>query len=303
MKNTSIETLFNHGLREAENQVPEGTWKEIEDQLDIVLPIKNAPETIQKGKIGTAGKVIVGTAMIIGVIVTSFLLFQNEKTAPAIDQAQNIIQTEIHLQEQPALHSPADSKMKVETIIEEPFVVKQEVNESNRMISHELFTSRDDINPLPDQTTETETITKPLQEVVAAEPVQTKIAEPEPVVAERAFQNVTGEAVISPTEEMENPAESMLKPELHFNEVVTPNADNINDIFRIETNEAVESFTVTVMNLSGNIIHQWHAPNGFWDGRLENGSLAPAGKYLIDIFVQPVNGAPYHIPATVQLIR
>lgn len=61
--------------------------------------------------------------------------------------------------------------------------------------------------------------------------------------------------------------------------VFTPNADGTNDAFSISVESPV-LLEAVVFDRSGNKIYNWNRQEGFWDGRLVNGSPAPEGTYF-----------------------
>lgn len=298
MKDNRIEELFRDGLQNSESDVPAGTWKAIENSLDSMMPSAGAASQ-SAGSLGTLGKAIIGGVIVSGIALTVYF-FNTEKSEPVIEPA---VQVEV------ATEAKVEENVKAEVAIQnlKPTSVKTESVVSNtdkeEIFSHEAFTSKDEIKPLADQSESINNkapaaealpeLKEPVTEKIISETVVNKSDEPIPDNYSDQL-NISSEQLI---------AEASLLPEVSFNDVITPNLDNVNDIFRVEGNEAVASFTVSVMNLNGKVIHQWSAPNGFWDGRLENGQMAPSGKYLVDIFVQPLKGVPYHKPVTIQLIR
>ncbi len=291
MKDNRIEELFRNGLQNSESDVPAGTWKAIENSLDSMMPSAGAASQAA-GSLGTLGKAIIGGAIVSG-IALSVYFFNAENSEPLINPVVVV---------EKATEPQMDNVVKVETAtgIQKQTTVNVEAaaNESvkEEIFSHEAFTSKDEIKPLADQS---ETIDNEAPAVEALPELK------EPVTEKRISETVINKSdePIPDNSSEQLIAETTLLPEVSFNDIITPNLDNVNDIFRVEGNETVASFTVSVMNLNGKVIHQWSAPNGFWDGRLENGQMAPSGKYLVDIFVQPLKGVPYHKPVTIQLIR
>lgn len=293
MKDNRIEDLFRNGLQNSESDVPAGTWKAIENSLDSMMPTAGAASQ-PASSLGTLGKAIIGGVIVSGIALT-FFLFNSEKTEP-VNEPSALVERIEKVKDEVVIVETVTDIQKPKSIAKMERVNSQSVTEETG--SHEAFTSNDEVKPLADQSesitgepqaVETTTeLKEPFSEISITEAVDNNEETTEPVISSNSEQIV---------------AETSQFPEVSFNDVITPNLDNVNDIFRVEGNEAVASFTVTVMNLNGKVIHQWSAPNGFWDGRLENGQMAPTGKYLVDIFVQPVKGAPYHKPVTIQLIR
>ncbi len=63
-----------------------------------------------------------------------------------------------------------------------------------------------------------------------------------------------------------------------FPNVFTPNGDGINDIFSFR-GEKIKTFECFIYNRWGQIIYQWDAPVGGWDGRSISGKKHPNGTY------------------------
>lgn len=289
MKDNGIEELFKNGLLESESDVPGGTWKAIENSLDTMMPAAGAASQ-PTSSLGILGKAVIGGVILSGIALTAYL-FNTEKSEPISEHSATV--------EKAAEMNDTDVNSEVVTDIQKssvkfPAVVSH--SEEVEKISQESFTANDEIKPFADQS----------EEVKAELPASETMPEvSEPTSESITKENVLTDNVLPAANNSFEPiaVESNLLPEVSFNDVITPNLDNVNDIFRVEGNEAVSTFTVTVMNLNGKVLHQWSAPNGFWDGKLENGQMAPSGKYLVDIFVQPLKGTPYHKPVTIQLIR
>lgn len=63
-----------------------------------------------------------------------------------------------------------------------------------------------------------------------------------------------------------------------FPNVFTPNGDGVNDIFSFR-GEKIKTFECFIYNRWGQIIYQWDAPVGGWDGRSIAGKEHPNGTY------------------------
>jgi gliding motility-associated-like protein len=304
MKDQTIEQLFREGLDNMESDVPAETWEAIENRLDALMP---AAGTATSAVTGLAGKWLAGGAILSAITAAVYFLSTgNEDKKEALPEKAPSAEVIRHIPE--AIVTPQKSLSIGQLQVPAPAEQQpsdEEVNIDAAMVSFETFTASDQIKPLElpaDPVSENipemdksraEGISHQQEKISSAEVMEGEVQEGSP--AEILLQEETSHDFLSSV--------SLPVPEIKYHDVITPNLDNINDIFRVEANEAVRSFTVTVRNLSGKVIHQWSAPYGFWDGRLEDGRLAPAGKYLIDIFVQPVKGRPYHKAVTVQLIR
>lgn len=74
--------------------------------------------------------------------------------------------------------------------------------------------------------------------------------------------------------------------------VFTPNGDNVNDIFTIEYLGKILDFNLIILNDQSKVIFQSVDPDFKWNGRMEDGNLAPVGTYYYVITAKDVNGSP-----------
>ena len=65
----------------------------------------------------------------------------------------------------------------------------------------------------------------------------------------------------------------------------------------------VKSFTVTIFDRSGKVIHSWNNPFGFWDGLLKNGEQAPQGTYFYSIVAESTDGTVIKKQSSITLKR
>lgn len=77
---------------------------------------------------------------------------------------------------------------------------------------------------------------------------------------------------------------------IEFPNVFTPNGDNINELFIVTDFKSIRSFSITIFNRVGQVVHEFEGDvrdwEG-WDGKVRNGSKAPAGNYF---FVVDITG-------------
>lgn len=77
-----------------------------------------------------------------------------------------------------------------------------------------------------------------------------------------------------------------------FPNVFTPNNDGSNDKFELNTIN-LSDFSIVILNAKSESIYQSTSIDFSWDGRLQNGELAPAGRYIYYIVGQLPDGKPY----------
>jgi len=70
--------------------------------------------------------------------------------------------------------------------------------------------------------------------------------------------------------------------DVNFANVITPNADGINDIFRVWSDCAIEEYTLSIYNRWGQLVHYSNTANFGWDGYI-NGELASQGVYFFEM--------------------
>ncbi len=76
---------------------------------------------------------------------------------------------------------------------------------------------------------------------------------------------------------------------LNLPNVFSPNDDNINDRFMVETN-GISSYSFSVFTRSGTLVYKSESPAIEWDGRSLSGQKVKSGIYFYTI--QQLNGKP-----------
>lgn len=64
--------------------------------------------------------------------------------------------------------------------------------------------------------------------------------------------------------------------------VITPDGDGINDVFRIKAN-GYETLTCTIYNRNGEVVYKYFGINGTWDGFTHGGVKVSAGVYFVNV--------------------
>ncbi len=70
----------------------------------------------------------------------------------------------------------------------------------------------------------------------------------------------------------------------------TPNSDGRNDIFRAFVINASHSYHLSVVLANDNVVFETTDPAKGWDGKLNNGDMAPAGVYHVYLQYLPDSG-------------
>ena len=83
----------------------------------------------------------------------------------------------------------------------------------------------------------------------------------------------------------------------------SPNADGLNDVFKLQGSEQITNFTMQIYNRWGNIIFETKNPLQGWAGLAKN-KPQPIGTYIYKIsFTNVVNNEVVVLNGTVTLIR
>ncbi len=84
--------------------------------------------------------------------------------------------------------------------------------------------------------------------------------------------------------------------------VFTPNSDNVNDLFFIQS-KGLESMDTEIYNRWGIKVFEWHTIDGAWDGRNSSGDFAPEGTYYFILKATGVDGKKYLEKGALTLMR
>ncbi len=84
--------------------------------------------------------------------------------------------------------------------------------------------------------------------------------------------------------------------------VFSPNGDNSNDLFFLETVN-VESINMIITNRWGNVMYDKTGPNPAWDGTTKSGTLAEDGVYFYKIKLTGTDGSIVDLDGFLQLVK
>lgn len=90
-------------------------------------------------------------------------------------------------------------------------------------------------------------------------------------------------------------------PWIHVPNVFTPNGDNANDLFTIQT-LYVEELEIQIFNRWGEVVDEVMGISDYWDGKI-NGKDASDGTYFFKYYVKGINGTELTGHGNVTLIR
>lgn len=89
---------------------------------------------------------------------------------------------------------------------------------------------------------------------------------------------------------------------INFPNIFTPNSDGINDIFK-PIARGIKTMKVYIYSRYGNLVYNWDAPNGFWDGYTTAGILCQSGTYFYVLEAEGFDGKHYSHKSYLTLIR
>ena len=83
--------------------------------------------------------------------------------------------------------------------------------------------------------------------------------------------------------------------------IITPNDDGVNDVFRIST-EGFDELTCTIYNRSGEVVYRFYGINGSWDGYTHAGVKVSAGVYFVYLEVGASDGTSETRQGTLEVL-
>ena len=88
---------------------------------------------------------------------------------------------------------------------------------------------------------------------------------------------------------------------VNFPNVFTPNGDNLNDTYGVES-KFIKEFEMIIFNKWGEGVFQTKDKNARWDGRYRNG-FAPTGEYTLKIVAKDQRNRKYIFTEMIKLMR
>ncbi len=85
--------------------------------------------------------------------------------------------------------------------------------------------------------------------------------------------------------------------------VFTPNADGVNDFFKLIASEGIETLELIIMNRWGNVVFTSNQPDFAWNGASMDGNALSEGVYFYKINARSISGEEFDLHGYVQLVR
>lgn len=311
-----IEQLAQQAFSNFEADVPADAWMNI--QQSIISVPQSSPSSASSSATGKASGIlsklnsvtVISSSVALVSIVAGIIYFsspeitseQNLTVAPVSNETVVAQQEEkISAQENLNISVPEkNTPQQPDNLMSMNADVSEKENSNN-----EQFSANDYIEPAPKEEPTEITVTQPITPepaVTLNQETNTQLTT-ETNKAEEKEVNETSDSETEPAATPEILTESNENASLgSIVNVITPNNDNINDVFVIDGIK-IKTLKVSIFNYSNKIIHQWSGLHGFWDGKLDNGSEAEAGTYFYNIFAESIQGKPISKSGSFQLIR
>ncbi len=252
-----IEDLFKERLSDAKIKAPEGLWQKLESGLDASLPqTAETIDTIAKTAGATTKTLSVAAKAVIAIVTaavatTGVYLFvsrdekQDRETASVISKSETeqTVQPEPLPSEQTPVLQSEDKVLQttVEQTVEQAAVEPESLPQTKLPL---VVTAEPNL--------ETPTA-KP--EEVKAEP---KVQEPKSIIAENPSHSEPTQSTPN-----ENPrAETLIN--LKFPNVITPNGDGINDVFKIRNLENYPDNEIAIFDRRGKVLFSCRGYQNDW---------------------------------------
>lgn len=333
----NIEKLFQESFSGYEVDPGKEAWSSIQAKVKVASEAglesaanSSASNTGVWAAAGSKAFTAIVALGIAGISIGAFFFFNDaaknnnpKETKPEVNQEQPLIQQEnsSNTQELQEVDKPASNSA------ENRVYEETDNNSSNKSATKsETNTQSKPVNNPGDKHNSAkavsraeaeETTVNPAQEQNSNEPAEiqeepvaeTKNTTEEPKVADKAKEQSSSNKVdpkqenqvvnnnTNPLEEKETTAPQL--PVLP--NAFSPNSDNVNDVFLIETDQ-VDHMEVQIFNQTSKQVHSWSGLYGFWDGLMPNGTLAPEGIYIIRV-VFTIDGKKYPKQSTINLYR
>ena len=314
----NIEELFRNTLEGFESDVNPELWSKIEAGI--------SPNTVNMpGSEALAGKSaitswIVGSVAVISVVVVStyYILkpqpekpvIQYEPPVVSINQNNDLtsetdkVVSEIEnkapfqLSEAPARVSQTTVFKKAADKLVVP--VSEPANQASIEHREKSIASNQDLDKIESKVTQTNSQENSASDLSDKSSVNNTT--PDDVKNHQVEQNTSSNSN-PPDDETVQTVKEEKTIEHYFGKLpnaFTPNGDGINDIFMVKPVD-MKSFTVTIFDRSGKLIHSWNSPFGFWDGLLKGGQKAGEGTYFYTIVGESNEGTSIKKKGTMTL--
>ena len=295
-----IEHIFQEGFKDFEIQPDPSVWSGIESSISGSS--SSAAASSITSSTSVAAKIAIGLAIVSGLAVSSYFIFDKEPAPEKPAKIQNEASPNPENSDsEKVLPLLIDSSSHMEKPMEFKMEEKNEAKENTpkkavkRKISQveQHSSAKKDSSSFPSvdkkefstakDSASTEEAAKSSEK--KAEQKNLPIASSEGQVDEKAKSNQSEQMTSSSTPNRAAAPEVEESKEIPtvIPNIFTPNGDGFNDVFRIETE--AENMQATILDRQGKVVFEWTGLYGFWDGNLPNGKPAEVGQYFYRIIL------------------
>jgi len=277
-----IKDLFSEKLGNYEAKVNPELWNGIASQIGV------AGTTAVATGLTVATKWIIGVSIASVVAISAVVVMSSSEEDPITED--KIAETQIN--------SPEENREQANTITPEAEnnslanaeeTILGETNNNSVNPEEQL-----EVEPEAGRTQEENTVGTGGGEKRTQEEKTDKRETPEPLKSEEKPKHTPDPIVEEPSlpEEIapeDSPIEGVSYHIGELKNVFTPNGDNVNDIFSIES-ENLTGFSITIINAENKVVYQSSDPNFKWDGRNTYGEPVADGNYVYFITAREFGG-------------
>ena len=308
-----IKEFFQESFKNFEVQPDASIWSGIESSIS-----SGASGTSGLSNISVAGKVAIGLAVASGIALSAYFVGQsNESKDKKTEETkvEHIISTKLNetkgsplFADSAVVFEKASDELTVqEEDVEENKIVEdvQEVQAVEKAMVVEKYSDTLSVqqSSIPEYSEDGKNSDKSLIQATevaergngtnsaTSKPMlptgnSNEIINPENSEQQNSKETVNNSAQSSGTTSMTPIVDEEESKEIHhvIPNIFTPNQDGVNDVFRIETEDAT-NMEVTILDKKGKIVFEWVGLYGFWDGNLPNGEAAEVDNYFYRVLL------------------
>lgn len=296
-----IKELFAEKLGNIEAPVRSGLWEGIASQLSAAA----GTTTVSTG-LSIVAKSIIGAVAVTVIGATVYFITKNETIDPKKGtteistnnnnglNSESIPNTELKTITSNGLSQSSENKLisasNSQKEINNPSTdsqIKGDVTRENSQVlpilseremdnqTNEVFPKKGELKQRKSEAIQQQSVseTKQTQIIQRSEPRNNMLEESQKSVANSVAQEETTKLTSLPN-------------------IFTPNGDNANDIFSIEYSGKMTDFNLIILDNQSKVVFQSVDPGFKWNGRMQDGDLAPVGSYYYVITAKDANGAP-----------
>lgn len=267
-----IKDLFNEKLANLESNVRPEIWESISSQLGSTVASTTVTTTTS-----IFTKTIIGLSVAASLGGLGYFIMNDDKKPEPNSTTENKVNSEITSEEKTIENQT-------------PFIQKKRNKEQNTNLTSSKVEESVLFGEEWKMPNLTDFIDLGTPALVVTDPIVT--AEKDPIITLEKDDNSEGSSV-DKNQILQIVPETTLEEEAYWIKELpntfTPNGDNINDWFLIEST-GLSDFSIVVLNMQNKIVFQSDNPNFKWDGIGRDNDFVPEGDYIYYITARDTNG-------------